>query len=142
MPSRREFLQVGFAASMFPIAIPDGASSLARRTDLVTGSVRSLYRVVADARFAESVAFGLEAERLGVPVVRITGDITEFWFNDLSLRWKDDAVAIAGMTAHGPLFCLERFAWDYGLRVVERAEVAAANEPLVSWVIAPRAENR
>lgn len=109
---------------------------------MVTGRLRSLYRVVADVRFAESAAFGLEAERHGVPVVRITGDITEFWFNDLSLRWKDDAIAIAGMTAHGPLFCLERFAWDYGLRVVERAEVAAAGEPLVSWVIAPRLETR
>ena len=24
---------------------------------------------------------------------------------------------IAGLTTHGPLFCLERFAWDHGLRV-------------------------
>jgi len=86
----------------------------------VTCTVHPLYSVVSDVRFADSAEFGLEAERLGVHVVRISGDITGFWFNDLSMRWRDHAVAIAGMTAHGPLFCLERFAWDHGMRVVFR----------------------
>jgi hypothetical protein len=31
-------------------------------------------------------------------------------------------VAIAGMTLHGPLFCLERLSWDHRMRVVYRAE--------------------
>jgi hypothetical protein len=53
-------------------------------------------------------------------VVRTTGDITDFWFTDLSRRWKQSPVAIAGLTAYGPLFCLERFGWDHGLRVVFR----------------------
>ena len=143
MPSRREFLQVSFAASMFPIATPGGSPSLiAQGADVVTGNLRSLYRVVADVRFADGAAFGIEAERHGLHVVRINGDITDFWFNDLSLRWREEAASIAGMTAHGPLFCLERFAWDHGLRVVARAEVPGVDEPLVSWVIAPRSEHR
>ena len=143
MPSRREFLQVGFAASVFPFATPvDVPSLMVERKDIATGNLRSLYRVVADVRFADGAAFGLEAERYGLHVVRINGDITDFWVNDLSLRWREEAASIAGMTAHGPLFCLERFAWDHGLRVVARAEVPGADEPLVSWVIAPRSEHR
>jgi hypothetical protein len=104
----------------------------------------SIYRVVCDERFPSSAAFGLEAERMGAQVVRIRGDITDFWFNDLSIRWKEGPIAIAGLTAHGPLFCLERFAWDHGMRVVLRRDHRvlagsddAATEPLVSWVIAP-----
>jgi hypothetical protein len=84
--------------------------------------VRRTSRVVCDERFAPSVAFGLEAERLGAEVVRTRGDITDFWFEDLSRRWKEHPIGIAGLTAHGPIFCLERFAWDHGLRVVFRGE--------------------
>jgi hypothetical protein len=143
MHSRREFLQIGFAASMFPIAAPGGSSSLmVQGADAVTGNLRSFYRVIVDVRLPDGAAFGHEAERAGYEVVRITGDITDFWFNDLSLRWKEEAVAIAGLTAHGALFCLERFGWDYGLRVVARTELPGADESLVSWVIAPRPENR
>ena len=129
MPSRREFLQVGFVASVFPIPTPGGAPSLLVGRNVGTGNRRSLYRVVADVRFADGAAFGLLAEHLGYDVVRITGDITDFWFNDLSLRWKAEAVAIAGVTAHGPLFCLERFGWDHGLRVVFRG-TSRADDPL------------
>jgi hypothetical protein len=50
------------------------------------------------------------------------GDITPFWFQELSVRWKQEPVAIAGVTGHGPLFVLERFAWDHGMRVIVRAE--------------------
>jgi hypothetical protein len=98
-------------------------------------NVRSFYKVVSDVRFADGDAFANEAERLGASVVRINGDITDFWFNDLSIRWKKSSVAIAGLTAHGPIFCLERFAWDHGLRVVFRDE--HRSESLVRWVIAP-----
>ncbi len=86
------------------------------------GNVHAIYRVVSDVRFAASKAFGLEAERLGSRLTTIQGDITDFWFNDLSIRWKEGSIALAGLTAHGPLFCLERFGWDHGLRVVFRAE--------------------
>jgi hypothetical protein len=43
------------------------------------------------------------------------------------------------LTAHGPLFCLERLAWDHGMRVIARVEQSRENgEDLFSWVIAPK----
>jgi hypothetical protein len=79
-----------------------------------------LHCVVCDIRSAASRALAAEAERLGIEVARTNGDITDLWFNDLSRRWKAAPVAIGGLTDHGPLFCLERFGWDHGLRVVFR----------------------
>lgn len=120
MPSRREFLQVGFAASMLPVVSVDRGRAAANRPVQAHHSVHALHAALCDDRFAQSGEFGVEAERLGVPVVRFAGDITDFWFTDLSLRWQHSPVAIAGLTAQGPLFCLERLAWDHGLRVVFR----------------------
>jgi hypothetical protein len=108
--------------------------------------------VLYDRRFTEAVAFGDEARQHGAEVLGFGGDITGFWYTDLSLRWRQSPVAIAGMTAPGPLFCLERWGWDHGLRVVSRVEhglsedvdsVTGERQPLIAWVIAPRmhAEN-
>jgi hypothetical protein len=60
----------------------------------------------------------------------------------LRAAWTKQPVAIAGLTAHGPLFCLERLAWDHGMRVVFRAEHPAGidAEPLYSWIIARKQE--
>lgn len=123
MPNRREFIQAGIAASVAPIAFPlqervraGGGAALAAAPS------HRPRRVVCDIRSSHSAALATEAERLGVAVVRTNGDITDFWFNDLSPLWKASPVPIAGLTAHGPLFCLERFAWDYGLRVAFRGE--------------------
>jgi len=124
MPSRREFLQAGLAASVLsrpalepvegtpaPLQIPPAHRAAPEF---------ALYRVVSDDRFSSSRVFADEAERLGVERVHTAGDITDFWYGDLSSRWKTGPVAIAGLTAHGPLFCLERLAWDHGLRVMFR----------------------
>jgi hypothetical protein len=135
-PTRREFLQTGLVASLLPWAIP--GTALARHD--IALDVAGIYKVVVDVSFAAGAAFADDAEQLGAGLVRITGDITDFWFHDLSLRWKQSPVPIAGLTAHGPLFCLERFAWDHGMRVVVRREherLGNAVEPLISWVIAP-----
>jgi len=78
--------------------------------------------MVFDERFAASRAFAKEAERLGVPIHGIKGDMTDLWYHDLYARWKEGPVAIAGMTAHGAIFCLERLAWDQRMRVVFRAD--------------------
>ena len=88
------------------------------RTDIRARDHAPLYRVVYDGRFGAGVEFADSAARRGVDTERISGDITDFWFHDLSRRWRESPVAIAGLTAHGPLFCLERLAWDHGLRVV------------------------
>jgi hypothetical protein len=121
MPSRREFIQAGIAASVAPIAFPAHEPlRAATGPESAASPSRRPYRVVCDVRSPHSTALADEAERLGLTVVRTSGDITDFWFTDLSLRWKASPVAIAGLTTHGPLFCLERFAWDHGLRVAFR----------------------
>lgn len=121
MPSRREFIQAGLAVSVAPIAIPIGQSaSPVPRIETATPAHHPLYCVVCDTRFSWSTDLAREGERLGIKVARTHGDITDFWFNDLSQRWKQTPAAIAGLTAEGPLFCLERFGWDHGLRVVFR----------------------
>src|SRR4029077_11130772 len=99
----------------------------------------SLYTVLCDERFAESVAFAEEMSRRGIPVTRFRGDVSDFWYRDLSRRWKADPVAIAGVTTHGPLFCLERWGWDHGLRIAQREDfsVIDQHETLIKWAIAP-----
>lgn len=114
MANRREFLQIGMAASAWPIAAK--ADSISDKNTVIP-----FYKVVFDSRYEDSQKFADQMSKQGVPVHGITGDITPFWFKELDAIWKKEPVAIAGMTAHGPLFCLERLAWEKGMRVVYRA---------------------
>lgn len=135
MASRREFLQVGLAASLLP-----AAASTVQAGPEIFGPPLPFYKVIFDERFPSSVAFGSEWKARGAMVHPIRGDITDLWFHDLDLQWKKRPVPIAGLTAHGPLFCLERLAWDHGMRVVSRVEQSETydGDPLISWVIAPK----
>ena len=140
MTNRREFLQIGIAASALPLA------AQAARTSEPLGWLGSadaasvpLYKAVYDSRFADSVAFARRVEQRGVAAHAIDGDVTRFWYDDLYHRWREGPVAIAGLTAQGPLFCLERLAWDQGMRVVFRAEHAPAADCVAHDVSAPLA---
>lgn len=135
MASRREFLQAGLAASLLPVA----AASAAGSAPEATVPPVSFYKVIFDQRFPSSVSFGEEWKARGAAVHAIRGDITDLWFHDLDPQWKNQPVPIAGLTAHGPLFCLERLAWDHGMRVTSRVEQAETydGDPLISWVISP-----
>ena len=120
MASRREFLQIGVAALALPISARGISPAIA---ELAGEPARvPLYKVVFDQRFPASRRFADEAKTLGLSVHGMKGDITDFWFNDLYYRWKQGPAAIAGLTAHGPIFCLERLAWDQRMRVVFRAD--------------------
>jgi len=121
MASRREFLQVGIAALTLPISARASLSP-AGSVPATEPAPTPLYKVIFDERFPASVEFADEAKRLGASVHGIKGDITDVWFDDLYHRWKKGPAAIAGLTAHGPIFCLERLAWDQRMRVVFRAE--------------------
>jgi hypothetical protein len=116
MTSRRQFLKVGLAASALPVA--------ARAAFAADSSVATvpLYKVVYDTRFDASVAFGRRAAARGLVVHAMAGDMTRFWYDDLYHQWQEGPTAIAGLTAHGALFCLERLAWDQRMRVVFRGE--------------------
>lgn len=121
MTNRRTFLQIGLAATTLPLATGGRADAL----PAVTAALPKLplYKVVFDQRFELARAFGHEAALHGAATLGFAGgDITDFWFHDLDLRWRSEPLAVAGFTRHGPLFVLERLAWDRGLRVVFRAE--------------------
>lgn len=124
MTNRRQFLKTGIAAGVWPLAAgaahPGGGDGRA--------SAVPLYRVVYDRRFAEGVAFARRAASLGLPLRAIEGDMTRFWYEDLYHAWRRGPVAIAGLTAHGPLFCLEQLARDQRMRVVFRAEHRPADD--------------
>jgi hypothetical protein len=139
MTSRREFLKAGLVASALPVA------AHAELADAFAGGPAApLYKVLYDTRFEVSTAFARRAEARGIPVHAMAGDMTRFWYDDLYHRWRQGPAAIAGLTAHGPLFCLERLAWEQRMRVVYRDAVATArpgdgplSDVLYSWVIAP-----
>jgi hypothetical protein len=78
--------------------------------------------IIADTRIAASRAFAAEATRMGHRVTWIEGDITDLWYGELDLRWRTDKIALAGLTAYGAFFCLERLAMDRGLRTAFRGE--------------------
>jgi hypothetical protein len=129
MTSRREFLQIGIAAaSTWPLA-----SQVARASGIATQTTGALplYKVVYDKRFPQSVSFAQRAQHLGVATHAIEGDMTSFWYDDVYHRWKQGPVAIAGLTAHGPMFCFEQLAMDQRMRVVFRA----AHRPAVAGCV-------
>ena len=138
MTSRREVLKVGLAASAM---LPLGARARSFAVGAAPPEAVTLYKVLYDTRFAASVAFARRAAASGVAVHAMAGDMTRFWYDDLYHRWRQGPAAIAGLTAHGALFCLERLAWEQRMRVVSRREHAASlgepAEALFSWVIAP-----
>lgn len=129
MTSRRDFIQAGLVASALPIAA---------RASLVAAPGADtpvpLYKVLYDTRFPASTAFARRAEAGGLAVQAMAGDMTRFWYDDLYYRWRQEPVAIAGLTAHGALFCLERLAWEHRMRVVYRGE----HEPAAGGCVAHR----
>lgn len=119
MTNRREFLLIGVTATALPLA---SRAAQAVGVDLAEGDAVPLYAVVYDTRFAASVEFARRAEALGFRTRAIEGDMTRLWYEDLYHRWKRGPAAIAGLTAHGPLFCFDQLARDQGMRVVFRGE--------------------
>lgn len=126
MTTRREFLQAGIAASAVPIAagalISDKPTMPEPPASAFQLAPMPFYKVVFDERFPDSVAFAAAMKQLGVAIHGIKGDMTDLWYHELQPQWQKSPVPIAGMTAQGPLFCLERLAWDHGMRVMFRAE--------------------
>jgi hypothetical protein len=121
MASRREFLQMGVAALTLPISARAALTPGPALVETEPGAT-PLYKVIFDERFSSSRAFAEQVERLGASVHGIKGDMTDVWYHDLYAEWKKGPAAIAGLTAHGPIFCLERLAWDQRMRVVFRAD--------------------
>src|SRR6185312_11294241 len=73
--------------------------------------------IVADTRIAASHDFAAQAVPNSERIAWIEGDITKLWYEELDARWRDERIAVTGLTEYGPFFCLERLAMDRGLRV-------------------------
>ena len=140
MPSRREFIQRGFAVSALAACPLPGRAALASSF----GGSHRLFTVLFDTTFAEGAAFGAEAATRGAPVHAIGSDVSSAWMHEIQPRWKHGPIAIAGLTGGAPLFCLELLGRDYGMSVVYRAEhvstgdgrvrhVVTGPDPLVEW---------
>jgi hypothetical protein len=142
MVSRRTVLQGAIATTSLPIiAGMAGASSWRAAPPAAAPTAAldhpALYKVLFDRRFAAARAFGRDAQWRGESVHAFDGDITEVWYHDLYPRWQQGRAAIAGLTAHGALFCLEHLARDARMRVIQRVEHRyPKHETLYSWVIA------
>jgi hypothetical protein len=123
MASRREFLQFGVAASAWPLV-----TGVVAGTTTARPVMSPFYKLIFDERSPASRAWAGDVGRLGLPIHGIKGDVTELWFHDLDLRWKEAPLAIAGLTQESSLFCLELLARDRGMRVVYRAEHRARSD--------------
>lgn len=130
--SRRDFLKTAVAVSALPIVACAAAGPAS-----ATAPPRTLpiYKAIFDEQFPGSRAFGDQARKLGLPTQGIRADVTALWFNDLHGRWQISPVAIAGLTASSALFCLERLAWDHGMRVVFHAEHRYLSKDAIQHVV-------
>jgi len=138
MITRRGLLQTGTAAlSATALGLKSfAASAYDLATDqAATGNPRvRLHKVLYDRRFAASMVFGVEAARAGLATYPFDGDITGFWYHELYPLWRERTAPIAGMTAQGTVFCLERLAWDAGMRVTFRVDHRALEDGSVEHV--------
>ena len=69
------------------------------------------------------------------PLAETSGDLTDLWYNDFDLRWKQAPMALAGMTTRGGLFVLETLAADHRMLVVYRGTHEASQDGGVRHVL-------
>lgn len=115
MSNRREFLQISLAAAALPVLAGPDVSPKEPEGEPAGG-------VVVEAASPLASVFRTEAARLGLRVWEIHDDITELWYHELSLLWKETPLVLAGVTLSTSLFCLETLARDHQMRVWFRAE--------------------
>ncbi len=137
MTNRRQFLQL-IPLGTATAALSAFAAPLAAMP--VLDATQPLFKFVYDSRhrasaqLASGMAVALGADHLHA----MQGDITPFWYGELQQLWQQQALAVAGLTEAGPLFCLQQLAPQYGLRVVWQQELRSTEgATLVSWIIAP-----
>ncbi|SCZ05983.1 MULTISPECIES: hypothetical protein [unclassified Pseudomonas] len=131
--NRRSVLKAGLASSLLPLI---GFNGIAKALDFE--SKVKLTAIVSDTRFAASNSFGSHAKTLGVPLLVSNGDITKVWLKHLDPIWKQGSAFVMGLTTQEQLFCLERLAWDRGMKVLMRIEHNAVGEGRIAHsIIAP-----
>ncbi|HEX6997730.1 MAG TPA: hypothetical protein VF322_06270 [Gammaproteobacteria bacterium] len=109
--SRRAFL--GYGAALAALA--------ARPASARAPAVAPPALAIVDETIAGAAEFAAVAERRGVRVLRIAGDVGAVWMNHVEPSWRTGRARLAGLTRTGALFCLELLARDYGFAVERRA---------------------
>ena len=112
MITRRDFLGTSLVGT-----VGVGAVLAEQRSTLLSRPLTDLHTGVVDSRFVESSQFGQVLDRYGVSARPFRGDVTELWFTQLDPLWRAQRASVAGLTTYGVFFCLERMAWDHGMRV-------------------------
>jgi hypothetical protein len=115
---RRTFMIGAALALNATAAVGASAAAPAPPTPMLGG----LHRVIYDARFGASLAFGEAALRMGAPAQAIDGDVSALWFDDLARHFERGGAAVAGFGAPRTLLCLLELARGPGVRVVWRGE--------------------
>ena len=132
MASRRQFIQSGLALSAVSLT---GIPAFALRAGEPHVPSLRIERFVFDARFAAAVELARHAARHGMPLAETSGDLTDLWYNDFDLRWKQAPMALAGMTTRGGLFVLETLAADHRMLVVYRGTHESSQDGGVRHVL-------
>src|SRR5277367_5006992 len=120
MIDRRTFINTGLMASAAVMGAVAQSRDLGASSTAPIGAILPLHLAIFDSRFVHCRRFGAAMNTYGVPTAGFHGDVTNLWFAGLDPVWRSRPVSIAGMTTQGVLFCLERLAWDHGMRVVYR----------------------
>jgi len=133
MITRRGLLQSGTAALSASVL---GVGPFAARASATPtrAHIPRIDKVLYDRRFAQATAFGLEAARAGLATRPFDGDVTALWYHELYSQWRERPTPIAGMTGQGAIFCLERLAWDVGMRVTFRVDHKALEDGSVEHI--------
>jgi hypothetical protein len=129
MLDRREVLGAGVLGSILPLGALASAAE--------AGQPLAIHRAIYDRRFDSGRAFAVKAAQRGWTTAAIDGDVTDLWYRDLDLRWKQGPAPIAGVTTPEALFVLDHLARGAGMRVI--SSEPTAHERTVSWLIAPTA---
>ena len=129
MITRRGLLQSGTAAlSVSALGVGSFASRAGEIESMEASVTRGRARtpriqtILYDRRFSQSTTFGLEAARDGLTTRPFDGDLTALWYHELYPQWRERPAPLAGMTSQSAIFCLERLAWDAGMRVTFRVD--------------------
>ena len=124
--NRRDIIKLG---SVLPMAV---MSAIAGGTTTDFAPIAN--RIIYDARFAAARRFARDALARKWPITAFHGDITDLWYDDLSVSWRNADVIISGCTTKEALFCLERLGWDVGLRVTRK--IISPDKHLITWSMA------
>lgn len=130
--NRRDFLKIGLAGGALPLFDTFNMSAVA--ATFSDWAAQPIYAMISDERFESGRIFGRQAELSRLEHWPIDGDITPVW-RKLHQMWRSHPVAIAGMTAREPFFCIEQLARDHGMRVSLRILHQAESNSVTRHII-------